>query len=78
MEVALGEIDRIGRLVDGLLRLAREDQGDAVMTPVDIGDLGPGLIERRVCSASVDGYVLAEEGALVDGDADAGQVILNL
>ena len=79
VEVALGEIDRMSRLVDSLLRLAREDQGDAVMTPVDVGDLAGAVIERSRVLGEREWLVRAEEGALVDGDADAlEQVILNL
>jgi signal transduction histidine kinase len=79
VEVALGEIDRMSRLVDSLLRLAREDQGDAVMAPVDVGDLAWAVIERSQVLGERDWLVRAEGGALVDGDADAlEQVILNL
>ena len=46
MEVAIGEIDRMSRLVDSLLRLAREDHGDAVPTPVDVGDLAAAVVDR--------------------------------
>ena len=59
--MAIGEIDRMSRLVDSLLRLAREDQRrDAVLTPVDVGDLARAVIDRSRVLGERDWLVRAE------------------
>ena len=46
MQVAIGEIDRMSRLVDGLLRLAREGHGNTRSAPVDVGALARAVVDR--------------------------------
>jgi signal transduction histidine kinase len=79
VEVAIGEIDRMGRLVDSLLRLAREGHGDAATDPLDLGALASGVVERSQVLADRVWQVDAEPGLIVAGDQDAlEQVLLNL
>jgi signal transduction histidine kinase len=44
LEGAIGEVDRLNRLVDGLLVLARADSGAGTIEPIDLG----ALVEDRV------------------------------
>jgi len=79
VEVAIGEIDRMGRLVDSLLRLAREGHGDAAADPLDLGALASSVVERSQVLADRIWRVDAEPGLMVAGDQDAlEQVLLNL
>lgn len=79
VEVAIGEIDRMGRLVDSLLRLAREGHGDAATEPLDLAALASGVVERSQVLADRAWQVDAEPGLMVAGDRDAlEQVLLNL
>ena len=65
LEAALSEAERLGRLVDGLLELAR----------ADAGTLEPGLVDvSAVCAARVGawGPLGEEEGMQVEGQIDPG------
>ena len=62
---ATDEVDRLTRMVDSLLALARAERGDAPLTVVDVSSL---LAER------VDSWtdLAAESGVAVEGDIGAG------
>jgi signal transduction histidine kinase len=75
VEQAIGEVDRLNRLVDGLLVLARADSGGATAEPIDLGalvhdrvDLWSALAQEQDVhvAASVSGstWVLATPGRL--------------
>jgi heavy metal sensor kinase len=78
--VAIDELDRMGRLVDNLLRLARADEGtDHKRTPVDVALLADDLVQRSLVLGDRDWQVHAPTEAIVDGDEDAlNEVLLNL
>jgi signal transduction histidine kinase len=79
VQVAIGEIDRMSRLVDGLLRLAREGHGNARSAPVDVGGLARGVVDRSHVLGDRAWEIDAEPGLMVMGDEDAlEQVLLNL
>jgi signal transduction histidine kinase len=79
VRVAIAEIDRMSRLVDSLLRLAREGQEASLIERVDVGALARAVVDRSEVLGDRRWVVHAEDGARVDGDADAlEQVILNL
>jgi signal transduction histidine kinase len=79
VQVAIGEIDRMSRLVDGLLRLAREGHGNARSAPVDVGGLARGVVDRSHVLGDRAWGIDAEPGLMVMGDEDAlEQVLLNL
>lgn len=81
VELAIAEIDRMARLVDSLLRLARiEDQGLAG-EPVNVAELAAGSLERARPLADRDWATHLDPAADVSvlGDHDAlEQVLLNL
>jgi signal transduction histidine kinase len=79
VQVAIDEIDRMGRLVDSLLRLARQGRDDAAHAPVDLGAVARGMVDRSRVLGERTWRVEAEPGLFVDGDEDAlEQVLLNL
>ena len=79
VQVAIGEIDRMSRLVDGLLRLAREGHGNARSAPVDVGELARAAVDRSHVLGDRAWRIDAEPGLMVIGDEDAlEQVLLNL
>jgi signal transduction histidine kinase len=78
--VAIAELDRMARLVESLLRLARTGAGGAQARElVDVGELAEGVVERSRVLGDRAWHVAAADGAIVEGDADAlEQVLLNL
>jgi signal transduction histidine kinase len=79
VQVAIGELDRMGRLVDSLLRLARDGNDEALREQVDLGELAAAVVERSRVLGERNWRVDAEPGVVVDGDGDAlEQVLLNL
>ncbi len=78
--VAIDELDRMGRLVDNLLRLARADEGtDHKRTRVDVALLAESLVQRSLVLGNRDWQVHTPTEAIVDGDEDAlNEVLLNL
>jgi two-component system, OmpR family, sensor kinase len=80
VEVAIGELDRMGLLVDSLLRLARADERSAAdRGPVDIAALAESAADRCRVLGERDWELDLEPGATVHGDEAAlEQVLLNL
>jgi heavy metal sensor kinase len=80
VRVAIAELDRMGRLVESLLRLARTGAGGApAREPVDVGELASRVVERSTILGERTWSVEAAPGAVVEGDGDAiEQVLLNL
>jgi len=80
VRVAIAELDRMGRLVESLLRLARTGAGGApAREPVDVGELAGRVVERSTILGERTWSVEAARGAVVEGDCDAiEQVLLNL
>ncbi|HEY7259382.1 MAG TPA: HAMP domain-containing sensor histidine kinase [Gaiellales bacterium] len=78
--VAIAELDRMARLVESLLRLARTGaDGPQARELVDVGALAERVVERSRVLGDRAWHVAATEGAMVDGDSDAlEQVLLNL
>ena len=78
--VAIDELDRMGRLVDNLLRLAQADERtDGNRKPVDVGLLADKLVQRSLVLGDRDWQVHTNGEAIVDGDEDAlNEVLLNL
>jgi heavy metal sensor kinase len=79
-EVAISELDRMARLVESLLRLARTGADEPpVRSIVDVGELAEGVVARSRVLGDREWRVDAAPGASVAGDADAiEQVLLNL
>ena len=80
VRVAIDELDRMGRLVESLLRLAKTGaDGPATREPVDVGELARRVVARSQILGERTWRVDAAPGAIVEGDADAiEQVLLNL
>ena len=81
IELAIAEIDRMSRLVDGMLRLARSEGDRAPQETIRIADLATDSLERSRALADRDWAldVSAAGEAEVRGDRDAlEQVLLNL
>jgi len=80
VRVAIAELDRMGRLVESLLRLARTGADDApVREPVDVGELAHRVVERSKVLGDRTWSVDAAPDAIVEGDGGAiEQVLLNL
>lgn len=78
--VAIAELDRMGQLVDSLLRLARAGAGSAgEHRPVDVSALARAAVERCRVLGDRSWRIEAADGAYVDGDEGAlEQVFLNL
>ena len=79
-QVAISELDRMARLVESLLRLARTGaDGPQARDLVDVGELAERVVARSRVLGDRAWRVAAAEGATVEGDADAlDQVLLNL
>jgi heavy metal sensor kinase len=82
VELALAELDRMGRLVNSLLALARAERGgDGTRRQVDAGTLAELSVDRSRALADRDWQVRVEGGTdirvTVDPDA-VEQVLLNL
>jgi signal transduction histidine kinase len=80
VRVAIAELDRMGRLVESLLRLARTGaDGRPAREPVDVGELARSVVTRSTVLGERAWSVDAAPGAVIEGDADAvEQVLLNL
>jgi signal transduction histidine kinase len=80
VRVAIDELDRMGRLVESLLRLARTGaDGQATREPVDVGELAQRVVARSHVLGERTWRVDAAPGATIEGDAGAiEQVLLNL
>ncbi len=80
VEIAIGELDRMGQLVDSLLRLARAgDRGGGDRRPVDVSALAAATVDRCRVLGERTWQLQTAPGAAVDGDAGAlEQVFLNL
>ena len=78
--VAIGELDRMGQLVDSLLRLARAGvQDESGRTSVDVAALARTSVDRCRVLGQRTWQVRTTDGATVDGDEGAlEQVFLNL
>jgi len=78
--VAIGELDRMGLLVDSLLRLARAGEHTATdPRPIDAAALGERVVERCKVLGERHWKLQAAPGAIVAGDEAAlEQVLLNL
>jgi signal transduction histidine kinase len=78
--VAISELDRMARLVESLLRLARTGAGGPRMGEiVDVGEVAERVAERSRVLGERTWQVAAGAGATVEGDADAiEQVLVNL
>jgi signal transduction histidine kinase len=78
--VAIAELDRMGQLVDSLLRLARAGvRGGADRRPVDISALAGATVDRCRVLGERTWRVTAAPDAFVEGDEGAlEQVFLNL
>ena len=78
--VAIAELDRMGALVDSLLRLARAGEGDGGGWPtMDVAALAAAAIYRCRVLGDRDWQLAAENGAQVCGDGAAlEQVVVNL
>ena len=78
--VAIAELDRMARLVESLLRLARSGtDGPQARELVDVGQLAERVVERSRVLGDRTWHVAAADRAMVDGDSDAlEQVLLNL
>jgi signal transduction histidine kinase len=78
--VAISELDRMARLVESLLRLARTGaDGPQARGLVDVGELAEQVVARSRVLGDRAWHVAAAEGAVVEGDSDAlDQVLLNL
>jgi len=79
-QVAIAELDRMARLVESLLRLARTGaDGPQARDLVDVGELAERVVARSRVLGDRAWHVAAAEGAMVEGDSDAlDQVLLNL
>jgi two-component system OmpR family sensor kinase len=80
VEVAIGELDRMGLLVDSLLRLARADERSrAARDPVDAAAVARAAVDRCRVLGDRDWELDLDPAAVVHGDAGAlEQVLLNL
>ena len=80
VRVAIDELDRMGRLVDNLLRLAQADeQTESTRKRIDVALLAEGLVQRSLVLGDRDWQVHTDGEAIVDGDEDAlNEVLLNL
>jgi signal transduction histidine kinase len=80
VRVAIAELDRMGRLVEGLLRLARTGaDGRPTREPVDVGEVAQRVLTRSAVLGERAWSVDAAPGAVIEGDGDAiEQVLLNL
>ena len=78
--VAISELDRMARLVESLLRLARTGAGGPRMREiVDVGEVAERVAERSQVLGERAWRLDAGPGATVQGDADAiEQVLVNL
>lgn len=78
--VAIAELDRMGTLVDSLLRLARAGEGDhADWDTVDVSVLASAAVDRCRILGERSWHVEAPPGATVHGDGAAlEQVLVNL
>ncbi|MFE6510040.1 DUF4153 domain-containing protein [Nocardioides sp. NPDC057767] len=82
LETALGQAERLSRLVEDLLDLARVDAGKAPLSTSSV-DLGP-LLEACVAEARVNGRPVtyeidAPDSLVVEADADRlSQLVVNL
>ena len=77
----LTDLQRLGRLVDDLLLLARADSqaGALALAPVDLTALATRAVQRLAADELARVRVLARDGQLVRGDADAlTRVVTNL
>ena len=68
LERAMSEVERLGRLVDGLLALARADEGAATAEMISLTD----LVEERV---DLWGALADEQGVTVTADTPAGLAV---
>ena len=68
LERAVSEVDRLSRLVDGLLVLARADEGAATAEMISLTD----LVEERV---DLWGALADEQGVTVTADTPAGLAV---
>jgi signal transduction histidine kinase len=80
VRVAIAELDRMGRLVESLLRLARTGaDGRPARGPVDVGEVAQRVVTRSAVLGERTWSVEAAPGAVIEGDGDAiEQVLLNL
>jgi two-component system, OmpR family, sensor kinase len=80
VRVAIAELDRMGRLVQSLLQLARTGaDGQPTREPVDLGELAGRVVERSAILGERTWSVEAAPDAVIEGDGDAiEQVLLNL
>ena len=78
--VAISELDRMARLVESLLRLARTGAGEPhARDLVDVGEIAERVVERSQVLGERAWRIDALPGATVEGDADAiEQVLVNL
>ena len=80
----LEEIDKLRRLIDQILTLARAEAGEIPLTaaPVDLGGLAEALVEQLEPVAqikNIDLHCRIEAGVIVRGDADwLKRLLLNL
>ena len=80
----LEELDKLKRLIDQLLTLARAESGQIPLSrmPVDLGALASSAAEQVEAVAQANGLVLrveAAEGVMVEGDAEwLERLLLNL
>jgi signal transduction histidine kinase len=79
-QVAISELDRMARLVESLLRLARTGADDPPSRAVvDVGELAERVVARSRVLGERTWKVDADSGATIAGDAGAiEQVLLNL
>jgi two-component system, OmpR family, sensor kinase len=77
--VSIAELDRMGRLVDSLLRLARAGEGGGGRRPLDLSALTQAAVDRCRVLGDRSWRIDGARGAYVEGDEGAlEQVLLNL